>query len=190
MTPFLAANAYINSDNYEFLAGLVSENETIWVDEYIHGYKDKETIAQEKQEDVLSYLAKTPWFLLFIQTVIIATVATAAARRFGKPILPQRAIADNSTAYIDALAGVLEKANSTDFVVDAIGKDERQKLQVSLGLGKSLVDKETLIAACQQQKSGSAAELSQLLQTNSSRKKISDARLITWIQKWQKINSQ
>lgn len=189
VTPHLAANAYQDTDNYEFLAELVSENKAIWVDEYIHGYKDKETIAREEQEDVISYLAQTPWFLLFIQAVIIAAVATAAAfRRFGKPILFKEAIADNSTAYIDALAGVLEKANSTDFVVDAIGKDERQKLQASLGLGKSLVDEETLIAAWKQQKSKSAAELSQLLQISNS-SKISDAQLITWIQKWQKINS-
>ena len=61
VTPYLAANAYQDSDNYQFLAELVSQNKKIWVDEYIHGYKDREIVRE--QQDVLSYLIKTPWFL-------------------------------------------------------------------------------------------------------------------------------
>lgn len=188
-TPYLAANAYQdNPDNYQFLADLVNDHQAIWVDEYIHGYKDKETIAEEQQTDILSYLAKTPWFFFLIQIVLIAIVAAVTAlRRFGLPNNPKMAIADNSTAYIDALAGVLEKANSTDFVVEAIAKDEQHKLQQSLGLGKSLVDEQTLLAAYQQQR-GDTVDLSQLLQVSNAGKKISDAQLITWIQKWQKLN--
>ena len=192
-TPYLAANAYQdNPDNYEFLADLVDDRQAIWVDEYIHGYKDKETIAKEKEakpEDILSYLAKTPWFFLFIQTVLIAVIAAVTAfRRFGLPVKHKTAIADNSTAYIDALAGVLEKANSTDFVVEAIGKDEQRKLQQSLGLGKSLIDRDSLIAAYKQHKGESAIDLDELLRVNNAKGKISNARLITWIQKWQKVN--
>ena len=201
-TPYLAANAYQNSpDNYKFLAELASQNEAIWVDEYIHGYRNKgkgngkgnsnsSDADREQPENVLTYLANTPWLLLFIQMIIIAGVASVAAlRRFGKPIVVNQAIADNSTAYIDALAGVLEKSNSTDFVVDTIGKDERRKLQISLSLGKSLVDESTLVAAWKQQNKQPATELSQVLQIESNNQKISDARLITWIQKWQRINS-
>ncbi|MEM7760079.1 MAG: DUF4350 domain-containing protein [Cyanobacteria bacterium P01_A01_bin.40] len=189
-TPYLAANAYQDApDNFKFLAELVSDRQKIWVDEYIHGYKDKETIAREQQQDVFSYLAKTPLLLLFIQTVLVGIIAAITAlRRFGQPVVPKTAIADNSTAYIDALAGVLEKANSTDFVVEAIIKDEQRKLQTALGLGKSLVDRETLITAWNNQKQESATELSQLLQFGKANQKISDAQLITWIQKWQKIN--
>jgi hypothetical protein len=189
-TPYLAANAYQdNPDNYQFLAELVSDHQTIWVDEYIHGYKDKESIAEEQQADILSYLAKTPWFLLLIQTILIAIIAAVTAfRRFGLPIKPKTAIADNSTVYIDALAGVLEKANSTDFVVEAIAKDEQRKLQQALGLGKFLVDEQTLLAAYKQQQAATAVDLSQLLQVRNAGKKISDAQLITWIQKWQKLN--
>ena len=186
VTPYLAANAYQDSDNYQFLAELVSQNKKIWIDEYIHGYRDRETLARE-QKDVLSYLIKTPWFLLFIQTALIAIIAAVTAlRRFGKPITPKSAIADNSTMYIDALAGVLELANSSDFVVDAIGKDERRKLQVSLGLGDNLVDDKTLIAAWKQ-KSESSAKLTRLLQTDS-KQKISHAKLISFIEDWQQIN--
>lgn len=189
-TPYLAANAYQDHlDNYQFLAALVNDHSTIWVDEYIHGYKDKETIAEEQQESIFSYLARTPWFLLFIQAVLMAIVAAFAAfRAFGLPIKPQTTITDNSTAYIDALAGVLEKANSTDFVVEAIAKDEQRKLQNSLGLGKSLVDEETLLAAYKKQSSSTTDDLSQLLAVSNAGKKISDAQLITWIQQWQKLN--
>jgi hypothetical protein len=189
-TPYLAANAYQDHlDNYEFLAALVNDHPTIWVDEYIHGYKDQETIAEEQQESIFSYLAKTPWFFLFIQAVLMAIVAAFAAfRTFGLPLKPQTAITDNSTAYIDALAGVLEKANSTDFVVEAIARDEQRKLQKSLGLGKSLVDDQTLLAAYQKQSSATTENLSQLLEVSKAGKKISDAQLITWIQKWQQLN--
>ncbi|MEO1692375.1 MAG: DUF4350 domain-containing protein [Cyanobacteria bacterium J06631_6] len=189
-TPYLAANAYQdNPDNYQFLADLVDDRQAIWIDEYIHGYKDQETIAQEQRENVLDYLAKTPWFFLLVQTALIAIVAAITAfRRFGLPLQPKTAIADNSTAYIEALAGVLEKANSTDFVVQAIAKDEQRKLQQSLGLGKSPVDRDMLITAYSQQKSKSAEDLNQLLQVSNANQKISAARLITWIQQWQKIN--
>ncbi|MFM2314101.1 MAG: hypothetical protein RLZZ04_3377 [Cyanobacteriota bacterium] len=189
-TPYLAANAYQDHrDNYQFLAALVSDHPTIWVDEYIHGYKDKETIAEEQQESIFSYLARTPWFLLFIQAVLMAIVAAFAAfRSFGLPIKPQTTITDNSIAYIEALAGVLEKANSTDFVVEAIAKDEQRKLQKSLGLGKSLVDDQALLKAYKKQSSATAEDLSQLLAVSKAGKKISDAQLITWIQQWQKLN--
>ncbi len=189
-TPYLAANAYQdNLDNYQFLADLVNDHQAIWVDEYIHGYKDKETIAEEQQTGILSYLAQTPWFFFLIQTVLIGIVAAISAfRRFGLPNNPKMAIADNSTVYIDALAGVLEKANSTDFVVEAIAKDEQRKLQKALGLGKSLVDEQTLLAAYKQQRGETEVDLSQLLQVSNASKKINDAQLITWIQKWQKLN--
>ena len=192
-TSYLAANAYQNNpDNYRFLAGLVDDRQTIFVDEYIHGYKDKETVAEEKEnqpETLLSYLAKTPWFFLFIQTALIAIIAAATAlRRFGLPKEPKTAISDNSTAYIDALAGVLEKANSTNFVVEAIAKDEQRKLQQSLGLGRSLINKDSLIAAYKQQRADSASDLDELFKVSNAKRKISEAQLITWIQKWQKIN--
>lgn len=186
-TPYLAANAYQdNPDNYEFLAQLASENKAIWVDEYIHGYKDREIIARE-QRGLFSYLAKTPWFLLFVQLIIGTVVAsTVAFRRFGQPLTPHEAIADNSTAYIDALAGVLEKANSSDFVVETVGKDERRKLQKSLGLGSALVSRETLLAAYQQK--GSVSELNQLLNLGDRGRKPNDTQLIIWSDRWQNIN--
>lgn len=190
-TPYLAANAYQDyPDNFQFLQDLVDDRQDIWVDEYIHGYKDQETITQEQQEDLFSYLTKTPWYFIFIQTVLMIAVATITTlRRFGLPFKPKTVVTDNSTAYIDALAGVLEKANSTDFVVEAISKDEQRKLQKSLGLGKSLVDQQTLITAYTQQRPETSTDIEQLLRVSNQQQKISNAQLIACIEKWQKINS-
>ncbi|GAB4535045.1 MAG: DUF4350 domain-containing protein [Pleurocapsa sp.] len=190
-TPYLATNAYQEfPDNYEFLAQLVSKNHKIFVDEYIHGYKDKETIAREAQTNLWNYLAQTPLLLLFIQLLIIILIAIAVAfRRFGQPVSLKTSVVDNSMAYIQALAGVLEKAECTDFVVETIGKDEQRKLQKSLGLGQTLVEKETLITAWTKQTGKPATELSQLLQVSQRQNRFSESELITWLEKWQKINS-
>ena len=190
-TPYLAANAYQEfPDNYKFLAELVSKTPTIFVDEYLHGYKDRETIAQEEAEDLFNYLAQTPLFLLLIQLIIMALVAIASEfRRFGKPINLTIPIVDNSMAYIKALAGILAKAESTDFVVQTIGRDEQLKLQRSLGLGKTLVDRQTLTAAWQKHTGKPATELNQLLQVFYSQKRLSQSELSQWNEKWQTINS-
>ncbi|MEL6494773.1 MAG: DUF4350 domain-containing protein [Cyanobacteria bacterium J06623_7] len=186
-TPYLAANAYQeNIDNYRFLAELVSDRQAIWVDEYIHGHRQRETATKSSQASLLDYLVQTPWFLLFTQAVLIAILAAVVnLRRFGQPVKPKIVIADNSTAYIEALAGVLTKANSSDFVVAAIAKDERQKLQQTLGLGKSLVDRQTLIDAYKQQQG--TGNLGQLLSDSNSGQKISPSQLLHWIRQWQNI---
>ena len=191
VTPHLAANAYQDStNNYEFLAELVSENQQIWVDEYIHGYKDLETIAQEQKEDLLNYLAQTPLFPFFIQLLIIILVAVIAEfRRFGQPIIINNPVVDNSMAYIEALAGVLTKANCTDFVVTTIAKDEQLKLQKKLGLGQTLVEEETLITAWTQQTGNSSSKLRQLLQISKQNRRLSDKQLAHWVQQWQEILS-
>ena len=191
VTPHLAANAYQNSqDNYEFLATLVSQNQQIWIDEYIHGYKDRETIAEEKKEDLLNYLAQTPLFPLFIQLLIIIAVAVIGAfRRFGQPTIMNRPVLDNTMAYIEALSGVLVKANCTSFVVKTITKDEQLKLQKKLGLGQNLVEEETLIAAWTQQTGNSPTKLRQLLQISKRKRRLSDRELANWLQKWQEVLS-
>ena len=189
-TPYLAANAYQDyGDNYELLAQLASTNKKIFVDEYIHGYKDKETIAREAQTSLWSYLAQTPLFLLFIQLLIIILVATIAEfRRFGQPINSKTSVVDNSMAYIQALAGVLEKTGCTDFIVETIGKDEQRKMQKFLGLGQTLVEGETLVQAWKQQTGKSATELRQLLQLSQNPKRLSKNELIDWLERWQRIS--
>jgi hypothetical protein len=161
----------------------------VWVDEYIHGYKDREIIERESGGNLFTYLAKTPLFLVLIQGTIILMVAIFAGwNRFGQPVTISVPKIDNSEAYIQALASVLEKANSTDFAVEAIGKAEKLQLQKALLLGQSSLETETLINAWAEQTGRKAAELEELLRSPSGkRRRLSDPDLLAWLRKWEQI---
>jgi hypothetical protein len=191
-TPHLAANAYQDwQGNYEFLAKLVDlegDRQTILVDEYLHGYKDVEVIKQENNQTILDYLIKTPLFPIFIQILVIfILIFLASLRRFGKPVTLVQPVVENSQAYIDALAGILQKAESTNFVVEAIAKEEQKQLQKVLGLGETLLDRQSLLTAWQQQSKRPTKELEDLLITLSSRNSLSRSKLLKWLDRWQEI---
>ncbi|WP_315787026.1 DUF4350 domain-containing protein [Fischerella sp. JS2] len=188
-TPYLAANAYQDySSNFQYLASLVSQKgNLLLVDEYIHGYKDADVRKSEGERDLFSYLARTPLLPAFIQVCILLLVLIwAQNRRFGKPVALDTPELDNSEAYIQALAGVLHKAQSTDFLVEMIGKEEQLQLQKTLGLGSDLRDKQTLVNTWQQQIGTATAELHSVLQ-QSPKRRISERELISWLGKWQTL---
>ncbi|MFH7028512.1 MAG: DUF4350 domain-containing protein [Heteroscytonema crispum UTEX LB 1556] len=189
-TPFLAANAYQdNLSNFKYLADLVSKKDNIiFVDEYIHGYKDADVKESEGKGDIFSYLTKTPLFPMFLQTgVLLLVLIWAQNRRFGKPVALKTPQIDNSQAYIQALAGVLQKAESSDFVVEMVGKEEQLQLQKGLGLGQVLVDSQTLVNAWVQQTGKSAAELEEVLKLQSRKSRMSERELLSWLEKWQNL---
>lgn len=189
-TSFLGANAYQDEPgNYKFLAELVSEDsKLILVNEYIHGYKDKETIAVENNESWVSYLVKTPLFPGFLQLVVILLILIwAKQRRFGQPTKLTTPSVNNSEAYIQALASVLEKAETREFVVETIGKEEQLQLQQALGLGEIPVTQETLINAWVKQTGKTATELEQVLVTKSQKRRFTQQELLNWLEKWQQI---
>jgi len=189
-TPHLAANAYQDfPGNYEFLAKLVSQNsQTVWIDEYIHGYKDAEVIKQEHQQNVFSYLAQTPLFPAFVQGCIILLVTILALnRRFGKPLTLSPPVINNSQAYIQALASVLQKANSSELILELVGKEEKLQLQKALVLGEVPLENQELVSAWVQQTGRPATELQQLLQIKSRKHRISETDLLTWLGKWENI---
>jgi hypothetical protein len=160
----------------------------VWVDEYIHGYKDREVIEGEYEGNLFTYLAKTPLFPVLIQGTIILLVAIFAGwNRFGQPVTLSAPQVDNSEAYIQALAGVLQKANSTDFAVEIIGKEEQLQLQKALLLEQASLESETLTNAWVEQTGRKAAELSELLPSPSHKRRISDSDLLAWLGKWQQI---
>ena len=160
----------------------------VWVDEYIHGYKDREVLEREYEGNLFTYLAKTPLFPVLIQGTIILLVAIFAGwNRFGQPVTLSAPQVDNSEAYIQALAGVLQKANSTDFAVEIIGKEEQLQLQKALLLGQASLESETLTNAWVEQTGRKAAELSELLPSPSRKRRISDSDLLAWLGKWQQI---
>lgn len=189
-TPHLAANAYQDeAGNYQFLKNLVTQNgKSVWIDEYIHGYKDKDVVQKEGNDSWVNYLAKTPLLNIFIQIVVILLVLVIAKnRRFGQPEILPSPVVDNSKAYIQALAEILQKANSRQFVVETIAKEEQIQLQKALGLGSAPVDNQTLINAWMQETQRPAKELQPLLELPSKKSRISEEELLNWLDQWKKV---
>ncbi|MBN3959971.1 DUF4350 domain-containing protein [Nostoc sp. NMS8] len=186
-TPYLAANAYQdNLSNFKYLASLVTEkNNTIFVDEYIHGYKDADVRKKENEGDLSSFFAKTPLLPILVQVgILLLVLIWAQNRRFGKPVALDIPVTDNSEAYIQALAGVLQKADTTDFVVEMVGKQEQLQLQKALGLGQILLEREALINFWIEKTGASTAELDTVLKLQSRKQPISEQDLLSWLGKW------
>jgi len=189
-TPHLAANAYQDYlSNFKFLADLVSkQNNAIFVDEYIHGYKDADVREKEGQGDLLSYFAKQPLFVALLQLgVLLIVLIWAQNRRFGKPVALTVPVLDNSEAYIQALAGVLQKADSSDFVMEMVGKEEQLQLQKALGLGQILLEPQALINVWVEKTGGNSAELATVLKLQSQKRPMSERDLLSWLGKWRTL---
>lgn len=186
-TPHLAANAYQKEPgNFPFLAQLVKQiNNTIWVDEYMHGYRDTKTAAAKQEASAhawIDYLVKTPLLLPAIQVgVLLLVLIWANNRRFGRPVPLKTVAVDNSEAYIQALAEVLHKANRSEFVLETIGKEEQLQIQRALGLGETLLEPETVIGAWQQQMNDSNLEIRQVLKPRFKKQPASEQDLQTWL---------
>jgi len=161
---------------------------SVWVDEYHHGYKDSDAIEREEGQTIFSYLAKTPLFPALVQGFILLLVAIwGGNRRFGKPLTLSAPVVDNSEAYIEALAGVLQKADSSELVLEVVGKEERLQLQKALFLGQVPLDDQSLLDAWVQQTGGSATQLQQLLLISSRKRQMSETELLTWLDNWEQI---
>lgn len=192
-TPYLAANAYQDeSGNYEFLAELLTQwDHPIWVDEYIHGYKNKDAIAQAQDNanpTWLTYLAETPLLPIGLQLgVILLVLIWAQNRRFGQPLALTAPPVDNSKAYIGALSGVLQKAGRCEFILEVLGKEEQRQLQRALGLGDTPVDRQILLDAWVQHTGRPASELEAILQVPSTSIQPSEATILNWLAKWQSV---
>jgi hypothetical protein len=194
VTPYLAANAYQDDRaNYEFLAQLVAQPQhALWVDEYLHGYRDSSgataQASDQRSRSLLAYLAHTALLPGLIQTGVLLLLGIwAHNRRFGQPTPITAPVVDNSKAYIEALAAVLHKAQSSEFVVDTIRKEEQLQVQRALGLGNQLLDIDTLLAAWTQQTGRPATELADMLQLRSRGQKVSDRDLLAWLEKIQTV---
>lgn len=189
-TPYLAANAYQDlSGNYPFLAKLVTQKDNqIWVDEYLHGYKDAETLAQEGTASWSDYLTKTPILPALTQIVVLlALLVWAQNRRFGLPLTLSPPAVDNSEAYIQALAGVLRKAESSEFVVEMVGKEEQRRIQQALGLGVTPVAPDVLTEAWVRQTGRPAKEIQEFLQPQARKRRLSEPDLLLWLGKIQTL---
>ena len=196
ITTYLAANAYQEfRANYELLAKLVTEpGYPIWVDEYLHGYKDSSTDAKDgtaSEEDLLSYLSKTPLSLLAVQAIaFLLLLIWGQNHRLGLPEQVEVPTVDNSEAYIQALAGVLHKAGGSEFVLETLGKAEQLNIQKALGLGTSPLPVDDLIAAWSQQTGQPADPLQTLLRTAARHRRVSEAELSQWLETMNTVRSQ
>lgn len=191
-TPYLAANAYQdNLGNYQFLAELIESDQPrkILIDESIHGYQESETREGEQNEnDWLLYLAKTPFLLLFVQILLIGFVAFwHQSFRFGKPLSLSSPTINNSQAYIDALASLLQTAERSEFIIETVGKEEQLQLQKKLGLKSNAVDDQALIQAWSHHTQQSITPLKRLLKLKDQKRSISEEKLLDWMQQWQKL---
>lgn len=190
VTPYLAANAYQDEPgNLKFLTQLVRQpGYPIWVDEYLHGYKDADVIATEQEGILTSYLAKTPIGLIAVQVVVILLILVwGLNQRLGPTLTLTQPKVDNSEAYIRALASVLQKANCSEFVVQTVGKAEQLQVQRSLGLGTDLLDPTTVIDTWKQQTGQSASDLEEILQVVTAPRRLTEAELLIWLRKAQTI---
>lgn len=190
-TPFLAANAYQDEPgNFKFLAQLVRQpGYPIWVDEYLHGYKDPDVLAQEGSQTVIDYLAKTPIVLVAVQaSILVLLLVVGMNQRLGQPIVLEEPQVDNSEAYIQALAGVLRKANCSDFVMQTVSRAEQLQLQRALGLGDEFLDPEIVVAAWAEQTGRSATEMRSILAVSQQR--LNEQEMRNWLQRVQRIRQE
>ena len=191
-TPYLAANAYQdNISNFPYLASLVNQKgKILFVDEYIHGYKDADVKEGEGQGDLISYFTQTPVVVVLVQAgVLLLVLIWAQNQRFGKPVALTTPVIDNSQAYIQALAGVLYKAESSDFVVDIVGKEEQLQLQKALGLGTVLLEPQTLINIWTEKTGKPATELDAVLKLQQRKRRLSEGELLSWLAKWRSLRA-
>ena len=219
-TPHLAANAYQDfQPNYQLLTALVTEDrQQILVDEYIHGYVDrdrKSTIDpktgkvipngkidpitgevipgdEDGVANMFQYLLNTPLIVVLLNLLLgIIVLIWQQNRRFGRVIIPKVPEVDNSEAYIQALGGVLRQANSSEFVLQNIGKAEQLSWQQKLGLSRDrLVESQTLITAWENQTKLPADDLRFVLQLTAGARRLTPADLTLWLAKIRTIDRQ
>lgn len=198
-TPHLAANAYQDFPaNFKLLAELVTQaGHPIWVDEYMHGYQDPPLKDEEGnpigdgERSLFTYLLHTPLSLLAIQSlVLLLLILWGHNRRLGPPDRVPTPIQDNSEAYIQALAGVLHKAEASDFVLETLGKADQLDIQKALGLGTLPLPIDTLAEAWERQTGQSPNTLSFLLKTAARHRRLSESDLLRWLDQMQEVKDQ
>lgn len=198
VTPDLAANAYQNEPgNFAYLTRQILTHRPenwagLWIDEYAHGYRDPDTSEQatETVDTLLGYFGRSPLALIAMQGLILMLVALwGANRRLGQPVTGRSHRRDTSLNYIDALAGVLDKARRDEFVCQTLGQAEQRNLQMALGLGRSPVDRETLLTAWRVHTGRSSDELAAVLPEPRSgdRPTAPPRNLLVWLGQWAQI---
>lgn len=184
VTPYLAANAYQDAPgNFAWLAAQVGDG-PIWVNEFSHGYKDREALAETGVKTWGDYFLRSPLVLFLIQGAVILVVAVVAQnRRWGpkQPVVPPAL--NNSEAYMTALAGVLRRAGNSNFVLEQCKAAEQQRIQRQLGLGTRPVPLEELLHTWEEQTGQSSDALRKLLVSDQPSRQVSEKYLVDWLKR-------
>lgn len=164
-----------------------AESTPLWVNEYIHGYRDPEKTGenngQDDSPDLTDFFFTPPLVALGIQSLLLLLVTIwAANQRWGLPTPLMTPPVDNSKAFIQALAGVLYKADSSYWLVTVIGRAEQQHIQQALGLGATQqLSPDILTQAWVRGTRRPARELQQALNPYWHRKRLRPAELLSWL---------
>ncbi|NJK41127.1 MAG: DUF4350 domain-containing protein [Acaryochloridaceae cyanobacterium SU_2_1] len=142
--PWLGANIYADRPgNFAFLAGLIPKSQKILIDEWIHGYRPSPSQAKKQDYDspeveepnLFTYFARTPLAAIAAQLLLLSLVwVWSENHRFGAALSVKAAKKDNSTEYIQALAGTLNYAEQQGFVLTELSTHLRHILATRLGL--------------------------------------------------------
>lgn len=189
--PWIGANIYADQPgNYLFLEQLVSETGTIWMDEWLHGYRDKQNQTVEdlrNPENLWLFFAQTPVAAVAAQLfLLILFWIWGHNHRFGLPLRLPQAAKDNSQQYIQALAGTLNHANQRELVLTQLSQYLRQSLAQRLGFTSRLdsqLPPDTALATQWSAVTGrNGQELLELLQ-QSGQQSLTDQTLLAWVSK-------
>lgn len=194
--PWLAANAYDpQSPNSQWLNILAARRGgPIWVDEWLHGHRDPVTSQTQagvpRYQGVFDYLRQTPLAAIAAQILLLLLLLLWGKNiRFGPPLSLKAPEIANSEQYIQALAGVLNHAGHTDFVLQQLGQQLRQQLALLLGLtadnaqSQTLPEDPVLAEQWATQTGHSPQELLEVLHPTQANRALSDRELLTWLDK-------
>jgi hypothetical protein len=199
-TAHLAANAYQDeAGNFRLLEQLVTQTkQPILVDEFLHGYGQRKLGQSgpwslrrgngQSEDNIFSYMARTPLMPLLVQGMIVLLIAVLAKnRRFGRLQSVVTPPLDNSEVYIQALSGALRQADSRDFVMETVDKAELRSLQRQMGLGDEAYELDELIQIANQQTTPERAEALQQLLKIKQQRRSNDESMKQWLAVWQKL---
>jgi Domain of unknown function (DUF4350) len=189
--PWMGAGNYADRGaNFQVLADLATQRKgTIWVDEWIHGYRDKEptpVLVDDKTQDLWDYFAQRPIVVMAGQGMLLLLLLLwGQNQRFGALFRIVPPLRNSNEQYIQALADTLNTHGHTEYVLTLLGQSLRDRLKSRLSLvGADLAgDADGAIAAQWATVTGRpASELLELLEQSSAQKRLRDSELLAWVQ--------
>jgi Domain of unknown function (DUF4350) len=194
--PWIGSGIYAKKGaNFQVLADLAMQRKgTIWVDEWIHGYRDTapaSAVAKAEKQDLWDYLARRPIAVMAGQGVLLLLLLLwGQNQRFGAVLKIAPPLRNSSEQYIQALADTLNTHGHTEYVLALLGQSFRDRLRASLGLLRAVpsVEGDRAIATEWAAATGRpASELLELLkpsnaEQSSAEKRLRDSELLIWVQ--------